>query len=105
MDLYLSGEFNDYLSRAADNGLIHALQLSSLTGQYGIFSRLERFNDLKLERLMEVTLEEIRSGNFAKEWAKEYADGYPRLRKLTTQQERMDLWELEQQTIESLRKS
>lgn len=102
MDLYISGEFNDYLERAADAGLLHALRLSSLTGQFGIFSRLKRFNDLKLERLMEITLDEIRDGAFSKEWAKEYAEGYPRLQKLLKQQENMDLWELEQQTIELL---
>lgn len=102
MDLYLSGSFSDYLERAAENGLLHALRLSSLTGQFGLFSRLERFNDLKLERLMEVTLDEIRQGDFSKEWAREYSDGYPRLRKLLKQQESMDLWELELQTIELL---
>jgi ketol-acid reductoisomerase len=102
MDLYISGEMTDYLQRAADNGLLHALRLSSLTGQYGIFSRLERFDELKLDRLLEMTLEEIRSGEFSKEWAREYADGYPRLRRLLGQQETMDLWELEQQTIDLL---
>lgn len=103
MDLYISGEFNDYLGRAADSGLLHAMRLSSLTGQFGIFSRLQRFNELKLERLMEITLDEIRDGEFAREWAQEYASGYPRLRKLLENQENMDLWELEQQTIELLR--
>lgn len=103
MDLYVSGELNDYIGRAAQSGLLQALRLSSLTGQFGIFSRLERFNELKMERLMEVTLDEIRSGDFAKEWAREYSDGYPRLLKLLKQQEQMDLWELEQQTIELLR--
>lgn len=103
MDLYISGEFTDYLSRASQQGLLHALQLSSLTGQYGIFSRLERFKELKLERLMEVTLEEIREGEFSKEWAKEYEDGYPRLTNLIRSQERLDLWEMEQQTIDMIR--
>lgn len=103
MDVYISGEFNDYVQRATDSGLMHALRLTSLTSQFGVFSRLERFRELKMERLMEITLEEIRSGAFAKEWAREYADGYPRLRKLLNQQEKMDLWELEQQTIELLR--
>lgn len=103
MDLYVSGELNDYITRAAQGGLLQALRLSSLTGQFGIFSRLERFNELKLERLMEVTLDEIRTGQFSKEWAREYEAGYPRLRKLLKQQEGMDLWELEQQTIEMLR--
>lgn len=103
MDLYISGEFSDYLERAAESGLLHALRLSSLTGQFGIFSRLERFNELKLERLMEITLDEIRTGDFSREWAREYADGYPRLRRLLKKQEELDLWELEQQTIELLR--
>ncbi|MCA9883317.1 MAG: hypothetical protein KC546_05015 [Anaerolineae bacterium] len=103
MDLYISGEFNDYMQRAADSGLLHALRLTSLTSQFGIFSRLERFRELKLERLMEITLEDIRNGAFAREWAREYADGYPRLRKLLKNQENMELWELEQQTIELLR--
>ena len=103
MDLYISGEFTDYLENATESGLLHALRLSSLTGQFGIFSRLARFNELKLERLMEITLDEIRDGKFSKEWAKEYADGYPRLRKLLKNQEEMDLWELEQQTIEMLK--
>lgn len=103
MDLYVSGEFNDYLERAASFGLVQALRSSSLTGQFGIFSRLERFSDIKLERLMEITLDEIRNGNFSQEWAREYADGYPRLRKLIRQQEENDLWEMEQQTIELLR--
>jgi ketol-acid reductoisomerase len=103
LDLYVSGELNDYIGRAADSGLLHALRLSSLTGQFGTFSRLERFNETKLESLMERILDELRNGNFAREWAREYADGYPRLRKLLQHQERMDLWELEQQTIEMLR--
>ena len=67
------------------------------------FSRIERFKELKLERLMEITLDEIRSGDFSREWAREYADGYPRLRRLLKKQEDNDLWELEQQTIELLR--
>ena len=103
MDLYISGEFTDYLERAGQAGLLHALSLASLTGQFGLLSRMERFKDLKLERLMEVTLDEIREGDFAREWAQEYAGGYPRLQKLLKSQRDMDLWELEQQTIDYLR--
>jgi ketol-acid reductoisomerase len=103
MDLYISGEVSDYLQWASEMGLLHALRRNSLTGQFGTFSRLERFNDLKLERLMEVTLDDIRQGNFSREWEREYNDGYPRLRKLLQAQERMDLWDIEQQTIDMLR--
>jgi ketol-acid reductoisomerase len=82
----------------------NALKLQSLTAQYGALSRHERFSDLKMERLMEVSLEEIRSGKFAQEWAREFNADYPRLRALLKAREKMDMWELEQQTIEALRR-
>ncbi|MCB9454285.1 MAG: NAD(P)-binding domain-containing protein [Anaerolineaceae bacterium] len=99
-ELYLSGEINDYLERATQSGLLQALLLAPLTNQYGTFSRVNRFSDLKLERLMEVTLDEIKEGNFAREWSKEYADGYNRLKKLIKEQQTMELWELEKQALE-----
>lgn len=100
--LYLSGEFGDYLRRAEQKGLLPALALNPLTAQYGTLNRLDRFDDLKLERLMEITLREIRDGAFAKEWRTEYGDGYPRLRKLMKHHSAADLWELERQTLEML---
>ncbi|PJF21466.1 MAG: hypothetical protein CUN56_10975 [Phototrophicales bacterium] len=99
-DLYLSGKFTDYIHQAARSGLMHALSLSGQTGQYGTLSRMERFNELKLERLMEVTLEDIRNGNFAREWSREQANGKPRLNKLLKQHQSQDLWDLEQQVLE-----
>jgi ketol-acid reductoisomerase len=103
-ELYLSGETSDYLRQAAAQGIMRALKLNSLTAQYGTLSRYDRFNDLKLERLMELTLEEIRSGKFAQEWAKEFSADYPRLRQLLKHRESLDMWELEQQTLELLRR-
>ncbi len=103
-ELYISDEFTDYLNRAAQLGLLAGLQETSLTNQYGTLSRIERFNDLKLERLLEVTLRDIRSGNFAKEWRQEYSDGYPRLRKLLKAQQGLDLWDFEQQTLDMLKR-
>lgn len=102
-ELYLSGETSDFLRQAAAQGIMGALKLNSLTAQYGTLSRYDRFNDLKLERLMEQTLEEIRTGKFAQEWAKEFSADYPRLRQLLKQRENLDMWELEQQTLELLR--
>ena len=99
-DLYLSGKFSEYMAQAANTGLLHALELTTKTGQYGTLSRLGRFNELKLERLMEVTLEEIRNGDFAQEWAQEYSDGHQRLDKMVKQESQLDLWELEQQTLD-----
>jgi len=101
-ELYLSGEFHFYLREAAQIGLLNILKQTPLTNQYGTFSRMDRFNDLKLERLMEVTLDEIHAGDFAKEWTKEYADSYRRLKSLLKSQESLDIWELEQQTLDLL---
>lgn len=99
-DLYLSGKFNDYMAQIAQEGLLPTLQKSNQTGQYATLSRLSRFSDLKLERLMEMTLEEIRKGDFAREWTREYADGCPRLNRMLKAQESIDVWEMEQQTFE-----
>ena len=99
-DLYLSGRLNEYMRQAAQSGLMEALNKSSMTGQYGTLTRLERYNDLKLERIMEKMLEEIHEKDFAQEWSKEYADGFPRLSKLLKYHRGHELWEFEQQTIE-----
>ena len=104
-ELYLSGETGDYLQQASRLGLMETLKLTSLTGQYGTLSRYERFNELKLERLMEITLEEIRSGRFAQDWAREFAADYPRLKQLLRERERMELWEMEQETLELMRRN
>ncbi len=101
-ELYLSGETSDYLRQAAYHGLMNALDLQALPAQYGTLSRYERFNNPQFERLMEITLEEIRSGKFAQEWAKEFSADYPRLRQLLKNRRTMDMWELEQQTLELL---
>jgi ketol-acid reductoisomerase len=101
-DLYLSGEFVDYLERAGKSGLIEAMRNAAPHTQYGMLTRMDRFKDLKLERMMEITLDQIKDGSFAQEWAKEYSNGYPRLEKLYKEQAQNDLWEWEQQTIEML---
>lgn len=101
-ELYLSGEFRDYLDHVGQTGLSAVSKLASLTSQYGTLSRMERFNDLKFQRLMEITLDEIRSGAFAQEWSKEYQDGYHRLKKLSKAQRSRDFWEQEQQALDML---
>ncbi len=99
-DLYLSGKFADYIQQVVEHGLTDAIKSIPLTGQFGTLSRMDRFHELKLERLMEITLRDIRDGNFAHEWMNEYADGHPRLNRMMKQQESSDIWEMEQQTLE-----
>lgn len=102
VDLYLAGKFSDYARQLANNGLMPTLENATKTQQYGTLSRMDRFSELKLERLMEITLDEIRSGAFAQEWVREFTDGLPRLNKLLKQQATLDVWELEQQTLDML---
>ena len=101
-DLYLSGKFTEHMREASQIGLLETLENTTQTAQYGTYSRMERFNDLKMERLMEKVLEEIRNGGFAQEWSKEYTDGSPRLNKLKKLYRGKDLWDLEQQTLDMM---
>ncbi|MCU0499709.1 MAG: NAD(P)-binding domain-containing protein [Anaerolineae bacterium] len=101
-DLYLNGRFGDYLRQTETHGLLNALQQGSQIGLYAALSRLERFNDGKLERLMEICLEEIQRGDLAREWSREQTDGHPRLNKLLKTHRQQDLWDWEQQTLELL---
>lgn len=102
-ELYLSGEVSDYLHIAAVRGLMNALDSQGLTAQYGVLSRLDRYSDLKIERLMEQTLTEVREGKFAQEWSRDYNADYPRLRQLLRQRQSLEVWALEQQTLAELR--
>jgi ketol-acid reductoisomerase len=77
--------------------------MHSRTSQYGTLSRIERFKEVKLKRQMENILDAIRRGDFAQEWATEYADGYPRLNALRHHLENMAIWQHEQETREFLK--
>ncbi len=103
MSLYLSGELSYIVSRWSVAGVLPSLQLHSLTAQYGILSRIERFKDVKLSRQMESILESIRRGEFAQEWAAEYADGYPRLQALRRRLESMPIWRHERDVLAILK--
>jgi ketol-acid reductoisomerase len=100
MSLYVSGELGNTLSRAAHIGMMGLLARYSLTRQYGVLSRLDRYQDTKLRRVMETALDEIRNGRFAQEWTNEYQNGYPRLDTLRTRRTTMSLWKLERQAIQ-----
>lgn len=102
LSLYLSGELAYVISKWAKDGVLSSLDMHSLTHQYGTLSRIERFKEVKLNRHMEGLLDSIRHGDFAQEWAAEYADGYPRLHALRRRLEAMSIWQAEQSLRESL---
>ncbi|MBN2303992.1 MAG: ketol-acid reductoisomerase [Anaerolineae bacterium] len=99
MSLYLSGELGFVTSQWAEKGLVASLDMHSRTQQYGTLSRIERFKEVKLKHQMESVLDAIRRGDFAQEWASEYADGYPRLEALRRQLGNMPLRQYEQQVL------
>ncbi len=100
VSLYLSGETGLVLSKWAEIGVLSSLDLHSRTRQYGTLSRIERFREVKLKHQMEAILDSIRRGDFAQEWAAEYADGYPRLRALRQRLESMPLQQHERQLLD-----
>lgn len=82
LELYMSGELAYTLGKIAEMGLVEQAGLHSQTSQYGSLSRGMRFVMPELRERMRQGLEEIRSGQFAREWAAEQAAGYPTLRRL-----------------------
>ncbi len=99
MSLYLSGELGYLTTQWAVRGLLPTFDLLSKTAQYGTLSRIERFREVKMKRQMETVLDSIRRGNFAQEWAAEYADGYPRLAALRRQLGAQPYWETEREIL------
>ena len=51
---------------------------------------------------MGLTLDDIRSGTFARDWAREQQDGYPRLVRMLRRHAGQELWELEQEALDLL---
>jgi ketol-acid reductoisomerase len=102
-ELYLSGELGAFFQQAALQGLRPTLKGFSLTAQYGFLSRTERFQETKVQHHMEGILEAIRNGDFAREWASEYIDGYPRLARLEERLVQTSLWSQEAGIVQYLR--
>jgi ketol-acid reductoisomerase len=75
----------------------------SRTAEFGTLSRIEHFREVKLNRQMESVLDSIRRGEFAQEWAAEYADGYPRLQALRRRLESASIWQNEQAALAILK--
>lgn len=71
MELYLSGELAYSFMKMRELGALKQHELHSHTSQYGTISRSPRYFDLDplLKAKMRETLDEIRSGAFAREWS------------------------------------
>jgi len=71
MELYLSGEFAYSFGKIREMGMLAQHSLHSHTSQYGSITRSMRYQPIEpiLQEQMSKSLEEIRSGAFAKEWS------------------------------------
>jgi ketol-acid reductoisomerase len=76
MELYLSGELAYSFQKIRELGMLKQHELHSHTSQYGTITRSARYMDLDplLKERMRQSLEEIRSGAFAREWSADRAN-------------------------------
>ena len=103
LELYMSGELSYTLGKIAELGLIEQSQLHSPTSQYGSMSRGMRFILPELRAKMQKGLEEIQSGQFAREWAAEQEAGRPTLAALKEAARSLPLHKLEVELLRALR--
>jgi ketol-acid reductoisomerase len=71
MELYLSGELAYSFAKIREMGMVEQHLLHSHTSRYGTITRSGRYAEMEplLRQRMQETIEEIRSGAFAREWS------------------------------------
>ena len=82
LDYYLSGEMAETFQTMADLGFVEQARLHSRTSQYGGMMRSLAIDREPLRKHFQETMEAIRSGAFARQWAAERASGYERLTRI-----------------------
>ena len=84
-ELHLSGEFVEIAKAMITHGFFGQLNLHSQTSQYGQLSRMDRMAPPELLARVDQAIQEIASGRFHAEWAKEQQAGKPNMRRLWQQ--------------------
>jgi ketol-acid reductoisomerase len=101
-NLYASGEAIEESRLRAQEGLIDQLSNHSQTSQYGQLTRgMELHNEETRQRYEEV-LEEIRTGEFAKEWTLEQVSDFSKKERLWEEIEEHRITEVEETVHEEL---
>ena len=105
MELYLSGELAYSFMKIRELGMLKQHELHSHTSQYGTISRSPRYSDLDplLRQKMHESLEEIRSGAFAKEWSSDRADKLQLLAQVRAMQASLPMTKWEEETRRAFR--
>lgn len=76
LELYASGEMVEVMRSVAREGLLDSLRLHSPTSQYGQMSRARQLVPKEAMENLKVILNDIRNGDFAREWVEERENGY-----------------------------
>jgi ketol-acid reductoisomerase len=105
MELYLSGELAYSFLKIRELGMLRQHELHSHTSQYGTISRSVRYADLDplLRQKMRESLDEIRSGAFAKEWSSGRADKLELLHQVRAMQASLPMTKWEDDTRQAFR--
>ena len=100
MELYLSGELAYSFGKMREMGAMRQHELHSHTSQYGTISRSLRYFDIDpmLKEKMQATVEEIRSGAFAKEWSTDRETKLEIIRMAREMQKALPMTEWEERT-------
>jgi ketol-acid reductoisomerase len=77
LELYMSGEMSRTIDGFATDGFFGSLLNHGMTALYGGFIRTADVDNQGMERLFRTTLDDIRSGGFARRFQRELTDGYP----------------------------
>ena len=97
MELYLSGEMAYSFQKIRELGMLKQHELHSHTSQYGTITRSARYTDLEpvLKQRMRESLDEIRSGAFAREWSSDRTDKLELLKQVRAMQASLPMtkWE------------
>ena len=97
LEMYGSGEMAEVFQACAKVGFWGQLQLHSRTAQFGELSNKDRVLPESVRDTMAKTLEKIRSGAFAREWADDAEAGFPRYNELIDETRRHPINRAEQE--------
>jgi len=101
LELYMSGELAYTFQKIAEMGIVEQSSLHSLTSQYGSLSRGMRFLAPEIRERMLEGLNEICSGEFAREWRAEQDKGASSLTMMKEIARSLPLHKLESELLEA----
>ena len=82
LDLYLSGEMTETFQAMAELGFVKQARLHSPTSQYGGMMRSMALDREPMRRHLEMVMEELKSGAFARQWAAERKGNYENFKRV-----------------------